>query len=160
MIDKAEVWLYRHGIAADDDPTLTRAQDAKRPLTGKGRKQSRRAGQVLANLGPEFSAIYTSPAVRCVHGAELIAQSLPGVKPVVKPQLGEPPSSGNIVPLAKEGEAIVIVGHGHYFPDEIKKLTGSAAHAEKGGLVGISIKHGQGKVTTLLSPKDIKRMLR
>lgn len=158
MIDKAEVWLYRHGIAGDNDPKNTRAQDAARTLTGKGVKQSRRAGKVLAKVGPEFSAIYTSPAVRCVHGAELIGEQV-GVEPVVKPQLGEPPSSGNIVPLAREGQAIVIVGHGHYFPDEIKKLTGRQVDVDKGGLVGISISHGQGKVTRLLSPKDIKGML-
>ena len=161
MIDHAQLWIFRHGLAegSGKDPNNTRAQDAARRLTGQGVKQSKRAGALLAQRGPEFSAIYTSPTVRCVHSAALIGKALK-LSPVLKSQLAEPPASGKITPLVTEGKAVLIVGHGHYLPDEIKKLTGRLIDMDKGGLLAIRIRDGQAKVERLYSPSDVKRMVR
>ena len=52
------LWLLRHGDAADGSP------DAERPLTKKGEKQARRAGDALKALGVPMDACLTSPKVR------------------------------------------------------------------------------------------------
>jgi phosphohistidine phosphatase len=158
MIDHADVWLLRHGHALDQSDSNTRAQDAARPLSGKGRRQSRRAGRLLAHIAPAFDAIFSSPAVRCVETAQIVSDML-GVDAQVKPARGEPPSSGNVAPLVKDGRAVLIVGHGHYLPTEIRKLTGRDVEVKKGGVAAITITDGQGRLGQLLGPADIKSLL-
>lgn len=156
MISSAELWLFRHGHAKGADDSLTRAQDAARVLSPKGVKQSQRAAKVLQGMA-DVDSVYTSPAVRCAQGAAIIGSKV-GVVPVVKTQLAEPPASGNILPLAREGKTVVIVGHGHYFPEEIKKLTGKSIDMDKGGLLSIRITRGQGRVEQMFNADDIAGM--
>ncbi|MET0750644.1 MAG: phosphoglycerate mutase family protein, partial [Solirubrobacterales bacterium] len=58
------IWLLRHGDAADHA-----ADDASRPLTGKGKRQARTAGAALAALGVGIDACLTSPKLRAVETA-------------------------------------------------------------------------------------------
>src|ERR671917_585621 len=59
------IWLLRHGDAADGSP------DAERPLTEKGERQARNAGQALKKLGIEFEACLASPKVRAADTARI-----------------------------------------------------------------------------------------
>ena len=65
------VTLIRHAEAGDDAP-----RDEARALTVRGREDARRLGQALARRGVEFSLIVTSPLVRAVQTAEIVAAEI------------------------------------------------------------------------------------
>jgi phosphohistidine phosphatase len=62
------VTLIRHAEAGDDAP-----RDESRALTARGRADARRLGRVLARRGVRFTTIVTSPLVRAVQTAEIVA---------------------------------------------------------------------------------------
>jgi phosphohistidine phosphatase len=62
------VTLIRHAEAGDDAP-----RDEARALTSRGRSDARRLGRALARRGVRFTAIVTSPLVRAVQTAEIVA---------------------------------------------------------------------------------------
>ncbi len=62
------VTLIRHAEAGDDAP-----RDEARTLTLRGRADSRRLGRALARHGVRFDLIVSSPLVRAVQTAELVA---------------------------------------------------------------------------------------
>jgi phosphohistidine phosphatase len=62
------VTLIRHAEAGDDAP-----RDESRALTVRGRADARRLGRALARRGIRFTAIITSPLVRAVQTAEIVA---------------------------------------------------------------------------------------
>ena len=65
------VTLIRHAEAGDDAP-----RDEARALTARGRQDARRLGQALARRGVEFSVMVTSPLVRAVQTAEIVAAEI------------------------------------------------------------------------------------
>jgi phosphohistidine phosphatase len=62
------VTLIRHAEAGDDAP-----RDESRARTVRGRADARRLGRALARRGIRFTAIITSPLVRAVQTAEIVA---------------------------------------------------------------------------------------
>jgi len=65
------VTLIRHGEAGDDAP-----RDEDRSLTKKGRSDVRRVGRALARGGVRCDAVVSSPLVRAVQTAEMIAAAI------------------------------------------------------------------------------------
>jgi len=65
------VTLIRHAEAGDDAP-----RDESRSLTVRGRADTRRLGRVLARRGVRFTLIVTSPLVRAVQTAEIVAAAV------------------------------------------------------------------------------------
>jgi phosphohistidine phosphatase len=65
------VTLIRHAEAGDDAP-----RDEARALTVRGRADARRLGRVLARRGVRFTLIVTSPLVRAVQTAEIVAAAV------------------------------------------------------------------------------------
>lgn len=61
--------LMRHGVAEDDNP----GGDAARRLTHHGLERAARAAAGLMALGLRPDAVVTSPLVRCVQTAGLVA---------------------------------------------------------------------------------------
>lgn len=105
-----QVYIIRHGHAIDEGPGLP---DESRYLTKKGRKVVREIGRVLHDLGVEFDAILTSPLVRAVQTAELIAErtdyvdmieALPALAPGVPPRIVANE-------LSSRGARVAVVGH-------------------------------------------------
>jgi phosphohistidine phosphatase len=68
--------LLRHADAGD--PEAWDRPDAERPLSDKGRKQAKRLGDHLAAIGFRAEALITSPKVRAVETAELVAERVDG----------------------------------------------------------------------------------
>ncbi len=62
------ITLIRHAEAGDDAP-----RDEARALTARGRQDARRMGRGLARRGATFSLIASSPLVRAVQTAEIVA---------------------------------------------------------------------------------------
>jgi len=65
------VTLIRHAEAGDDAP-----RDESRSLTIRGRADTRRLGRVLARRGVRFTLVVTSPLVRAVQTAEIVAAAV------------------------------------------------------------------------------------
>lgn len=69
-----QLWLVRHAVAAERE--AFDGPDAQRPLTPKGRRQFRKFCDWLAGQTALPPAIFTSPLVRAVQTAEILAKSL------------------------------------------------------------------------------------
>ena len=141
------IWLLRHGDAHDGSP------DAERPLSDKGREQSRVAGAALNALGMTIDACLTSPKVRAADTARIACEQLGGPEPQVDERL----AGGEFDPLeliTGLGDDVMLVGHEPDFSDAIRSLTGARVDLKKGGLAGIA----DGELIVLLRPRELKRM--
>jgi phosphohistidine phosphatase len=70
-----ELYVIRHVIA---EPLGQRNEfsDEKRALTKEGRGRAREAAKGLRKLGVEFDLMLTSPLVRAVETAEIVAEAM------------------------------------------------------------------------------------
>jgi phosphohistidine phosphatase len=75
------LYLVRHAIAAERGPSFP--DDRKRPLTPEGIERFKRAVDGLKELDLELEVIVTSPLVRAVQTAELLAAGIGG-KPKIE----------------------------------------------------------------------------
>ena len=120
------IWLLRHGDAADGTP------DAERPLTDKGRRQSRAAGEALQALGVALDACLTSPKVRAAQTARA---GLRGARDRAR----RPSPSCRAGPFDAEelaaglGDNVMLVGHDPDFSMAVHDLTGARVKLKKGG---------------------------
>jgi phosphohistidine phosphatase len=105
-----QVYIIRHGHAVDEGPGLG---DEQRYLSKKGRKAVREIGRALRDEKVELDAILTSPLVRAVQTAELLAERLDFLGVIeVLPQLcpGVPPRLV-AAELPSRGVRVAVVGH-------------------------------------------------
>ncbi len=70
-----ELYILRHGAAVTRGSEEF-ADDSKRPLTPEGKKKMQEIAQGLCRLGFDPDWIVTSPLVRAVETAEIVAESL------------------------------------------------------------------------------------
>ena len=138
------IWLLRHGDAADGTP------DAERPLTDKGRRQSRAAGEALQALGVALDACLTSPKVRAAQTAELACAEL-GIDPQTEPELAGGPFDAEELSTGL-GDNVMLVGHDPDFSMAVHDLTGARVKLKKGGLAGVE----GGELIVLLRPKELR----
>ena len=139
------IWLLRHAEAADGTP------DAERPLTDKGREQSRWVGEALAALGVKLDACLTSPKVRAADTARLACEPH-GIEPMMEPKLAGGPFDAE--QLAAGLGHVLLVGHDPDFSMALHDLTGAQARMKKGGLAGVE----KGELKVLLRPKDLRHV--
>ena len=140
------IWLLRHGEAADGSP------DAERPLTDKGERQSRAAGEALKALGVELDACLSSPKVRAADTAKLACEPL-GVEVQLEPKLAGGPFQADEL-AAGLGDHVLLVGHDPDFSMAVHSLTGAQVRMKKGGLAGIE----RGELKVLLRPAELEAM--
>jgi phosphohistidine phosphatase len=141
------LWLLRHGEAAEGSP------DTERPLTDKGREQSRAAGAALKGLGVELDACLASPKLRAADTARIACEQLGGVEPELEPKLAGGPFDAEAL-AAGLGEEVLLVGHDPDFSAAVHSLTGAQVRMKKGGLAGID----SGELIVLLRPRELKRI--
>jgi phosphohistidine phosphatase len=140
------IWLLRHGEAEDGTP------DAERPLTEKGKRQSRAAGAALKKLGIKPDACITSPKVRAADTAKLACEEL-GVDFQLEPKLAGGPFDAEEL-AAGLGDNVLFVGHDPDFSMAVHTLTGAQVRMKKGGLAGID----RGELKVLLRPAELDAM--
>ncbi len=118
--------LWRHADARDGDP------DQERPLTEKGRKQSRAMADWLLARLPKDARILASPAVRAYQTAnalgrdyEIVNEIAPGADGVhVLAAAGWPDATGTVLVVGHQptlGEAASLLLFGESRPLSIKK---------------------------------------
>jgi phosphohistidine phosphatase len=70
------LYIVRHAIAEERDPTSSEEQDSQRPLTNAGRKKFRQIARALGNLGTPIDLILTSPYLRAADTARILRKEL------------------------------------------------------------------------------------
>jgi phosphohistidine phosphatase len=153
--------LLRHADAGD--PEAWTGPDAERPLSDKGRKQSKRLADHLASIGYRPDAIITSPKARAEQTAAILATAVDAdVREDVRLAGGlEPEVIDAIVTDAGDPGHVVLVGHDPDFSDMLSELCGvSGITMRKGALARIEIDRplaaGVGTLRWLIPPDVLK----
>jgi phosphohistidine phosphatase len=153
--------LLRHADAGD--PEAWDRPDAERPLSDKGRRQAKRLGDHLASIGFRAEAIITSPKVRAVETAELVADKIEGT--VASDDRLAGPLDLEIVEAilgdAGDPDEAMLVGHDPDFSGLLSVLCAAAGVTmRKGALARIEIdrplRAGGGTLRWLLPPDVLK----
>lgn len=164
------IYFFRHGIAAaKDDPAFP--DDVSRPLTSEGVKKTREAADGLKKLGIPIEALLTSPWVRAMETAEILADTLD-----VRDRLeemdelaGDRTADEAIAALGRRRhrESIMIVGHQPLLGEIAAKLlthsTGMQMDLKKSGVCVIDVERippkSPGTLLWMMTQKQL-RMLR
>ena len=161
------VYLVRHAIAAVRDEKWP--DDSKRPLTHEGAARMRRIVKGLVSLGVEIDQILTSPLVRAVETAEILARGLDPVPEIVQvPALGPdglPAKMAEAIGAAAGRAAVIaVVGHEPSLGELAAWLIGARAPLpfKKGGACRIDIADWPpartGQLVWLATPRMLRSM--
>jgi phosphohistidine phosphatase len=137
--EPVELYLLRHADAGD--PMAWPGDDAERPLSPKGKRQARRLGSLLADIGWKPDVILTSPKVRAAQTARLVGQAVE-VKPADEARLASSFDVGDIQAMLgshPDAKRVVLVGHDPDFSSVASTLTGAAIELRKGAIVRIDL---------------------
>ena len=154
--------LIRHAHAGD--PEAWDGPDAARPLSEKGRSQAERLGRYLADIGFRTDAIVTSPKLRALQTAEIVAAHL-GVDVVEDQRLAGALDLDTVAAVLKDrddAERPVLVGHDPDFSELVATLCdASNAPMRKGALARIEIEGplepGAGSLRWLIPPDALRQ---
>lgn len=119
LSETGTLFLLRHSAAGDR--TKWKGIDAVRPITKKGRHQSKLIARSLKDRGIE--RIYTSPYTRCVQTVEPLAEAI-GAKVVEHDALAEGPDIDAAYGLCHDlvGYNAVLCTHGDVIPAVINRM--------------------------------------
>lgn len=155
--DELQLHLLRHAHAGD--PVKWTGPDSARPLSDKGQRQAVRMGLFLAEAGFLPDLIMSSPLVRALETARLVATPL-GLPIVVTNSLAEPLDLESLERLLKGAgnpRRPLLVGHDPDFSMLAAELAGVAElPVRKGTLIRIDTRRplqaGSGLLRWLLPP--------
>jgi phosphohistidine phosphatase len=152
--------FLRHADAGD--PDAWSGPDAARPLSDKGRKQSKRLGEHLAAIGFQADAVITSPKIRAAQTAEIAAEAL-GVAVSIDDRLASGLEIGVLEAVLRDAGdpgRVVIVGHDPDFSELLSELVGTQLEMKKGALATVEIdrplRPAGGMLRWLLPPDSLK----
>jgi phosphohistidine phosphatase SixA len=155
--DRVRVHLLRHAHAGDAFAWI--GDDDLRPLTDKGRKQSQRLGAFLDEHGVRPDVIVSSPRVRAVQTAEIVAAKL-GMTVRTDRRLAEGFGQRELWALLDETGAreVMFVGHDPDFSSLLAYLVDTAGIGiKKGALATVDIHtrlgDGEGELRWLIPPE-------
>ncbi|WP_437765544.1 phosphohistidine phosphatase SixA [Sorangium sp. So ce281] len=158
-----EILIIRHGHAVDDAPDLG---DAGRWLTGKGRKLTRRVAKWLAKQEDRCpGVIWTSPLVRAVQTAEIVADAARLTDEVsVVAELSPSRDTAEILRRLSQhqgAQPLALVGHEPSLSALVTSLLGDGGWAglslKKSGVVAVSWDgRGPGTLRFVLDLKAMK----
>lgn len=107
--------VIRHGVAEDrDEWAFSGKPDAERPLTADGRKRMSRSARGLRGQVPRLHLVATSPLLRAVQTAEMVADEYGGMELTIVQELSPEHPPEALVPWLRAHErdmAIAVVGH-------------------------------------------------
>ncbi|HEX9939039.1 MAG TPA: histidine phosphatase family protein [Longimicrobium sp.] len=110
-----QLLVIRHGLAGDrDEFAFTGRPDSERPLTREGKVKMRRAAGGLHSIVSDLDLLATSPLVRAVQSAEVVADVFGGMPITTVDQLSPDHAPDDLLPWLRShdpGTTIAIVGH-------------------------------------------------
>jgi phosphohistidine phosphatase len=111
-----QVYLLRHGIAADGKPGVS---DAQRALTAEGKRKLRQVLAKAADAGVRPDLILTSPLKRAVQTAEIAREVLGLKQEILRTRAlapgSTPESIWDEVRVHRDVASIMLVGHNPLF---------------------------------------------
>jgi phosphohistidine phosphatase len=152
------LYFLRHGIAAPRSEW--RGDEVLRPLTDTGRRRLRQVAAFLAQQRLTIDLVITSPLVRCVQTARIVARRLELPDRLVlderlAPGFG-PSLLGRIVRDHADADGLMLVGHETDFSVTIGKLIGGGrVVCRKGGVACVNVLDNaarQGELEWLIPP--------
>lgn len=118
-----KLYLVRHATAVDTAPS-----DADRELTREGKHQARIIGRALGRMKIKPQFVISSPLVRAVQTAELLAEELDFRDDIVKlTELENGPSTSTLLRALKpysRAEELILVGHMPSIAEHLAELIG------------------------------------
>jgi phosphohistidine phosphatase len=155
-----DLFVIRHAPAV---PRSERIEDARRPLTDKGRRRWSRAVRGLDRLGVRFDRVYHSPWFRAVETAEALVD-LVTIETVVTKELAKRPTAGLLRALS--GKRIAVVGHQPWLGELVGMLAlgrledGVQFELRKGAIVRLEgDSRPRGMVVRAVLPPNVLRAL-
>jgi phosphohistidine phosphatase len=120
-----ELYLIRHADAGD--PSAWSGDDTLRPLSEQGRRDAQSLGRFLATRRFAPDAIISSPRLRALQTAELMAGAM-GMSVSPDGRLAEPLDLDALEAIVESapGRRVVIVGHDPDLSELASALTGAA----------------------------------
>ncbi len=160
MSARSEVALHLLRHAHAGDPMKWHGPDDVRPLSDKGRLQAERLGLFLADAGFQPDAIISSPKLRALETARLVAtplEMLVRVDPALEGPLNVA-AVEELLSAAGNPSRPVLVGHDPDFSELAATLTGAAElPVRKGAMLRIDVARpleaGEGLLRWLLPPE-------
>ena len=142
-----KVYVMRHGPAEDVAPS---GRDFDRALTAAGRDRVRRVADELLKRQETPKLIFTSPLVRALQTAEIVAALSPPEQPVsVRREIAPGGDMNELLreQLAAGARRVMLVGH----EPDVSTLVGTLAPGwgsgfEKGMVVGLRMRSGEATV--------------
>lgn len=149
--------LLRHGKAQDHHPQGDRARE----LLDKGRKQARRAGNLVKNSDWLPEIVLTSPLVRALQTADEFCASAGIPKAIEQPWIAcgmHPERAMRELTAYSDFRRVAIVGHEPDLSQLIQWIVGSSCgdvEMKKGALAGLHISppSRHGTLAFLIPPK-------
>lgn len=164
-----ELYIMRHGIAVTRG-SAGFSDDSKRPLIPEGKKKMREIAEGLIRLGFDVDWIVTSPLVRAVETAEIVAEQLGSNVPMDFSDALRPGGSPEalVTFLAKHAnrKRVLVVGHEPDLSAMAARLVGAGRHAnlafKKGGCCLITFNEfppkSPGELVWWLTPRVLRKM--
>ncbi len=167
-----QLLVIRHAIA-DDRATFARSgkSDDERPLTAQGRRRMERSARGLRTVVPAIDVLATSPLVRAVETAEIVAAAYGGAR-IERVSALAPGAGPDVVAqwLAKQRArgTVAVVGH----EPDLSMLVSYLLSGTPGGLVELKkgaacllefpgkAKPGEAMVRWLLAPRHLRALSR
>lgn len=139
------MFIMRHGPAEDDAPS---GHDFDRALTSSGRERVARVAQALDHKGEAPRVILSSPLVRALQTAELVAQFCKPDEPVRVRREIAPGGDlrGLLMEIARSGQKrVMLVGHEPDLSELVAGLLpqGFPRAFDKAMVVGLRIEAGK-----------------
>jgi phosphohistidine phosphatase len=138
-----EIYLVRHGIAEEGGEGT---RDDSRALTEKGRRRFRKAARAFGRLGRKLDLILTSPLVRAVQTAEILAgETRYGAVAVLEeldPKFDADAVRDAVAKRAAKTETVALVGHEPQLSLVLAALSGvpqADLDFKKGAIVRIDV---------------------
>jgi phosphohistidine phosphatase len=163
------LYIMRHGLAVMRG-SVRFSDDAQRPLVPEGKEKMREIAEGLKRMGFEVDWIVSSPLVRAVETAGIIADSLASSAPVDVCEAMRPGGSLEevIAFLAKRPSRtrVLVVGHEPDLSELAARLIGAGSHAnlalKKGGCCMISFDdfppRSPGQLVWWLTPRLLRKL--
>lgn len=154
--------LLRHGVAEDAGPS-TGFRDEPRELTANGAAKMEAAARGIARLGLGIEVVVSSPLVRCVQTATIVATEL-GLPITEDGRLRPGADLDAVADLLLEHpdtDTILLCGHQPDMSTLVLELTGGMAAFRKGSLAVMEVERPRPRgahLTALYPPAALRKL--